>query len=461
MRRFLVVSALLVLLLPLSVQAGSLPRSTIRFSHSLLVPGTAQTVTVVARDLSGNPLRRARVVLVVQLATRTAHIRMKPTNTMGVSTVVLHPSASLRGTSVRVIATISTGALSIPVMSTFKITSSGPGASAPAATPTRTIDRTPTPGRTAAPGGPIAVTVEPVPASATAPSPIWIDVHVADAGRALPHVPVQATAVFSEGVIPVTGTTDGSGSAALRVDTTIARGSETVHVTASATWEGQTAFGATDAGLTVPATPIPTPTATFVPTIAPTNTPVPPPSDVPSPANTPVPTDTPVPTLVPTSTPVPTPTVPTSCNGETCMGAVLDLLNNTRAQYGLGPLTLDLTQSNGTATCVGSIGHSEAMQQSGTIWHVNAAYPAASFPNNNCYYGGFNSPAVGQNVGMMQGPNEMNDLVQIHNLMMSEPHTPGCTGNHACTILSTTYQRVGIGIVFVNGAAWLTEDFIS
>jgi uncharacterized protein YkwD len=250
------------------------------------------------------------------------------------------------------------------------------------------------------------------------------------------------------------------------VDTGIARADESVHVTASATWQGNTAFGTTDAALSVPPTPIPTPTATFLPTPVPSDTPVAAPTYVPVATNTPVPTDTPLPTstAVPTATSVPTavptPTVPTSCSGDSCMNALLTVLNNTRAQYGVGPLSLDLTQSNGTATCVGSIGHSEAMEKSGSIWHVNSAYPSASFPYNNCYYGGLNSPPVAQNVGMASDSNELNAILYIHNLMMSEQHFPGCTGNHACNILSPTYSRVGLGILYVNGAVWLTEDFI-
>jgi hypothetical protein len=145
------------------------------------------------------------------------------------------------------------------------------------------------------------------------------------------------------------------------------------------------------------------------------------------------------------------------------MDAMMTILNNTRAQYGLPPLSLDPTQSSGTSTCVGSIGHSEAMAASGQIWHVNPAYPAASFPTNNCYYGHLNSPPVGQNVGMMGSGNEMSDLVGINNLMMSEQHDATyCTQyqNHACAILSQVYTRVGLGIYYSGGATWLTEDFI-
>jgi uncharacterized protein YkwD len=283
----------------------------------------------------------------------------------------------------------------------------------------------------------------------------------------MPGVPVQAVASFGEGVVQASGTTDTGGVATLRVDTTIARASQSVHITASATWKGQTVFGSTDVALTVPAQPTPTPAPSQIPTVpAPTAT-IPPTltapiiTDTPAPTAAPFPTDTATP--IPTDTPVPTATLPTTCNGQSCMDAMLQIINNTRAQYGLSPYSLDLTQSNGTATCVGSIGHSEAMQQSGSIWHVNPAYPAASFTNNNCYYGGINSPPVGQNVGVMSNGSEMNDLIGIHNLMMSEPHdaaTCATSINHACALLSTTYHRVGLGILFVNGVTWLTEDFI-
>jgi hypothetical protein len=136
------------------------------------------------------------------------------------------------------------------------------------------------------------------------------------------------------------------------------------------------------------------------------------------------------------------------------MQAVLDMLNNTRGSAGLQPLTLNLTQSNGTASCDGSIGNSQEMAQIGTIGHYQ-------FPGDICV------PITGaaENVGTFHSGNELQDLRGIHSLFMSEQHDPAyCVSisydNHACNILDRHYSQVGIGIVYQNGSTWLTEDFL-
>jgi uncharacterized protein YkwD len=137
------------------------------------------------------------------------------------------------------------------------------------------------------------------------------------------------------------------------------------------------------------------------------------------------------------------------------MQAMLDIINQTRAQNGVGAVGLSTTESNGTSTCAGSIGHSEAMAQSGQIWHQNSAYPQASWPNDICV----SITAAGENVGAFGG-DEMTALRSMHAEMMSEPHTPGCQGSHACNILDPRFNQVGIGIYVYNGQTWLTEDFV-
>lgn len=150
-----------------------------------------------------------------------------------------------------------------------------------------------------------------------------------------------------------------------------------------------------------------------------------------------------------------------SCTGAStqtaCIQAMLNIINGDRAAAGLAPYSLNMTDSNGTSTCPGAYGHSTAMAQTGSIWHVNSSYPQASFPNNICMA----YSAAGQNVGMASG-SEVSALQTIDNLMMSEPHdasTCATTVNHACNILSKNYHQVGIGIYYVNNVAWLTEDF--
>jgi hypothetical protein len=141
---------------------------------------------------------------------------------------------------------------------------------------------------------------------------------------------------------------------------------------------------------------------------------------------------------------------------DACIQAVLNMINTARQQNSVAPVTLSSIQTTGTGTCVGSIGHSKAMQQSGSIWHTNPSYPQASFPTNVCIAYG----TAGENVGMAQFGNEMNDLQWMHDQMMAENHTTCSTDwNHACNILYSTFTTVGIGIYNINGATWLTEDF--
>jgi uncharacterized protein YkwD len=140
------------------------------------------------------------------------------------------------------------------------------------------------------------------------------------------------------------------------------------------------------------------------------------------------------------------------------MQSLLALLNKDRAAVGVPPLTLNLTQSTGSGSCVGSVGHSSAMQQSGTIWHTNSSYPAASFPTNLCIA----YSTAGENVGEAGSGNELTDLQQLDSMMMGEAHdasTCATTVNHACNILNPSFHQVGIGLVTANNTTWLTEDF--
>ncbi len=210
------------------------------------------------------------------------------------------------------------------------------------------------------------------------------------------------------------------------------------------------------AGPTLPPLPTLAPTAVDTATPLATATPI----DTPTSVDTPTPTATPSPTLTPTPNP--------QCPGvlKACMQAMVDIINQTRATYsqkyslGLRSLSLNMTQSNGTSSCAGSMGHSQAMADSGQIWHQNASYPAASFPNNFCVQ----SFQIGENVGVWPDANELTALQDIHDAMMNEPWQPGCTSDHACNILSSNYSQVGIGIVqgtWNNSPAYyLTEDFI-
>jgi uncharacterized protein YkwD len=132
------------------------------------------------------------------------------------------------------------------------------------------------------------------------------------------------------------------------------------------------------------------------------------------------------------------------------MQAELNLINTTRAQYGSGGLTLDMTMSNGTATCIGALGHSKHMAQVNKISHDQ-------FPADVCGGGSIS----GENVGEWKSGNELQDLIDLHNAMMSEGDSPlgTCLTGHDCNITYHGFQRVGIGIYYVNGTTWLTTDF--
>jgi kumamolisin len=165
-------------------------------------------------------------------------------------------------------------------------------------------------------------------------------------------------------------------------------------------------------------------------------------------------TGTPTPTPTPTSTPNPTNTpVSTSCPGSQsgCIQAMFTILNNDRAGAGVAPLTLNSTQTNGTGSCVGSYGHSVHMASVGAISHDQ-------FPGDICIA----YSTAGENVGEASYGNELTDLQQLDQSMMSEPHdatTCSTTGNHACNIINPAFHQVGIGIYNVNNQTWLTEDF--
>lgn len=142
-----------------------------------------------------------------------------------------------------------------------------------------------------------------------------------------------------------------------------------------------------------------------------------------------------------------------SCPGSQsgCMQAMLNLLNADRAQAGVAPLALNMTQSNGTPSCVGSYGHSVHMAQLGGISHDQ-------FPADICisYF------TAGENVGEAGYGNELTDLQKMDSMMMAEPHTAATcatTVNHACNTLNSSFHQVGIGIYSANNTTWLTEDF--
>jgi uncharacterized protein YkwD len=125
---------------------------------------------------------------------------------------------------------------------------------------------------------------------------------------------------------------------------------------------------------------------------------------------------------------------------------LLDLINTSRAGGGLPPYTFSEVMSAGTGSCVGSVGHSEHMAQTGTLAHDQ-------FPADICV------PwiSAGENIGYWSGVSESQAIINIHNSMMAE----GPSGGHYQNIMSSTFTTVGLGLVVdANGTTWLTEDFV-
>jgi uncharacterized protein YkwD len=123
---------------------------------------------------------------------------------------------------------------------------------------------------------------------------------------------------------------------------------------------------------------------------------------------------------------------------------LLDLINTSRAGGGLPPYTFSAVQSNGTGSCIGSLGHSEHMAQTGQLVHDQ-------FPADLC----LPFHTAGENI--CEWPTaEAQAIINCHQSMMAE----GPSGGHYQNIMNTNYQTVGLGLVFQNGVLWLTEDFI-
>ena len=88
--------------------------------------------------------------------------------------------------------------------------------------------------------------------------------------------------------------------------------------------------------------------------------------------------------------------------------------------------------------------HSVHMQQVGQISHDQ-------FPQDIC----ISWSAAGENVGEAAG-SENQGIQNLHQQMMNE----GPSGGHYQNIMSGQFAIIGIGLYYVNGVLWLTEDFV-
>jgi uncharacterized protein YkwD len=132
--------------------------------------------------------------------------------------------------------------------------------------------------------------------------------------------------------------------------------------------------------------------------------------------------------------------------GDQYQTQLFDLINASRASGGLPPYVFSLAQSNGTGSCIGSVGHSEHMAQTETLAHDQ-------FPADIC----LSWTSAGENIGYWSGVSESQAIINIHQSMMAE----GPSGGHYQNIMSSTFTTVGLGLVVdANGTTWLTEDMI-
>ncbi len=491
--------------------------SSIRLAHASVLNGQRQTVTLYARDLAGNPLVHASVQATVQYGPVRRHDVMPPTDLHGMSALTFVPPTVV-GRSTGVIQVVVTSGVLRQVLSSSFTVSGTTRAPSPIHRPSLAVSTRVLPA-SAVPPEPVWVLVyahNPLGGAQSgvrvSAQVLFVDrrvtltgvtdsngiaamrvdtrlvqigqtVHVSAIGQ-WNNVRVSSTAHFalrmSVPALPPTAqpvaTVAPQPSATTRPAPAVVIAAPLPTSTATATiaptaTDTPTATPTVAAEVLATATFTPTPTftplstATPVPTLTPTPTSMPTATatSTPVPTNTPTPTPTATATLLPTATFTPQPTVTPqpNCPGtqDGCIRAMLNLINQTRAQNGAPPLALSGVESSGSSSCPGAYGHSTAMAASGHIWHQDPGYPAQSFPNNFCVRTG----ALGQNVGEYSSGNELSDLQAMQNLMMSEPHDPATcasTVDHACNILSAGFNQIGIGIYVSGGATWLTEDFI-
>jgi hypothetical protein len=66
--------------------------------------------------------------------------------------------------------------------------------------------------------------------------------------------------------------------------------------------------------------------------------------------------------------------------------------------------------------------------------------------------------AAGENVGVAYGATR-NAIDAIQRMMLAEPWSRGCAGNHHCTEDNPAFKSVGIGLARAGHFVFLSEDF--
>lgn len=128
--------------------------------------------------------------------------------------------------------------------------------------------------------------------------------------------------------------------------------------------------------------------------------------------------------------------------------SLLTILNAHRAAAGAAPLKLSVTLS------AVSRAHSCDMLVNHYMGHVGSD---GSSPLQRIQSSGLSFSNWGENVGTSGGLGLNGGIAEIDDGMMAEPLTPY---DHHWNIVHPAFTQVGLGVLYVNGQVWLTEDFI-
>ena len=158
-----------------------------------------------------------------------------------------------------------------------------------------------------------------------------------------------------------------------------------------------------------------------------------------------------VPAVDPTVAPTPQPATPrlpaapivtpVTTSGSAAELRMLALMNSSRAQAGVGPLTLDASVS------VTARAHSAAESRVGYVYHDGPDGTAQSRDSAACGTGWY-----GENTGKVWSGN----VDALHYEFMAEPLIPI---NHHTNIVDPNFKRVGIGAFQGSDALYLTMVF--
>lgn len=127
---------------------------------------------------------------------------------------------------------------------------------------------------------------------------------------------------------------------------------------------------------------------------------------------------------------------------------VLTLLNGHRAQTGAAPLALSPALTSGARQ------HSCDMYLHHLLSHASSD---GTPPLARIQASGLAFHTWGENIGTASGQGLIGGVTANDTAMIAEPVV--CC-DHAWNILNAAHTQVGIGIVYVNGTEWMTEDFI-